>query len=233
MRVIDLSQLRELARAALNTITAGGLNAEKHAEFVYLPPGEDSPLELVITQEKFFADDAPPGKYRFRVLAPDGAVIEEGEGVKFELRPASEREQAAPSGARAIASATSIMLHHSSAEVERAHRRLREEEDRCDKLKALAAVLEEGLRERDREIAQLKLELEAKGEDEFTEFAEVIGQVVVRALGLDAGAEPAPGTDVAVEVVVTAVRKSADAQRAIRELVGDAPLKRLGIGGAS
>jgi hypothetical protein len=221
----DVSQLRKRAKKAIDTITVGGLDPDDHCKFFYLLNG-DQPFE--IAQEKFFDEQAPPGRYRFRVVDAKGVVIAEGDGEHLEFR-AGDGEDERPNGHAAMARTVSSLCHSSAAEVERAHRRLREEEERNDNLKQHQLVLEAALCDRDRKIAELRAELETARDEDLGEFAEILGQIAIRVLGLDQQ-DPARAED--LEIVLNAVSKSQEVQAQLQQICGEAPLRRLGIGGA-
>ncbi|EYF01893.1 Hypothetical protein CAP_7661 [Chondromyces apiculatus DSM 436] len=230
MKRLDLSVLRVRAKKALDALEAGGLDPIEFAEFVYTPEGDQT--ENVISHEAFFDPEAPAGRYAFRVLNGQGAIVAEGEGFKLELRAGGAQEHL--TGAGAVAAACGRVLAHNAFEVERCQRRLADEERRNDTLRAKVDELEEVMRLRNRRIAQLELELESGGADEFSELMEVFGEVAMRAFGLDEpGDQGRKDKGVAFEVVVDVVRRNADVQRSIRQVVGDAPLMALGIGGES
>jgi hypothetical protein len=219
----DISQLRKDARRAINTITVGSLDPEDHCEFFYLLNGTEP---FKIAQERFFAEDAPPGRYRFKIKDSKGAVIAQGDGELFEFKA---EEDDRPNGHAAMARTVSSLCHSSAAEVERAHRRLREEEERNDNLKQHQLVLEAALSDRDRTIAELRAELVTARDEDLGEFAEILGQIAIRVLGLDQQ-DPARAED--LEIVLNAVSKSQEVQAQLQQICGEAPLRRLGIGGA-
>jgi hypothetical protein len=225
MKRVSLSKLRERAQAAIDTITVGQLDPGQHCEFYFIPSEGDEPLE--ITQADFFDAEAPPGLYRFRVTGSKGEPIAEGDGAHIEFK-AGDRQEERPNSQASVARLVSSLCNSSSSEVDRAHRRLREEEDRCDELKKTLLTLERTLRERERDIAELQAELEAAKEEDLGEFAEILGQIAIRVLGIDQQ-DPARAED--FEIVLNAVAKSPRAQAEIQRICGEAPLRRLGIGG--
>ncbi len=227
-RRTDLSVLRRRVQDAIDALTAGGISTpERYCTFLFSPTdGED---ELEISREAFFDNEAPPGRYAFEVRDDGGNVTARGEGIRFEIR--GDAEERHVSGQVAFTRAMDRLLQSSSSEVERIGRRLLEEEARSEKLKADLRVYEQALREREGEIAQLQLERELGGGGEFAEAAEIVGQVLVQALGLDLNQPAQTAKD--FEVVIQAVRKSPEAQRAIKQVSGEEPLRRLLEGGAS
>lgn len=225
MKRVSLSKLRERAQKAIDTITIGQLDADKHCEFYFIAAEADEPLE--ITRSDFFDEDAPPGIYQFRVTGRLGELVEQGEGAHIEFK-AGERQEDRPNGQAAVARLVSSLCNSSSSEVERAHRRLREEEDRCDELKRHQVTLEAAIRERDQRITELEAALDAAKEEDLGEFAEILGQIAIRVLGIDQQ-DPKRAAD--FEIVLNAVAKSPKAQAEIQQICGEAALRRLGIGG--
>jgi len=228
-RKLSLSIAQVRVRKALAVLIAAGIDPSERASFFWQSADGEGALE--IAEADFFSPDAPPGVYVFKLFDAGGKVETEFAAVKLEVR-LGESMSHEPNARVALERCASVMLNNAASEVDRGARRLTEAEAQIDKLRNERRALDEQIRERDAKIAGLERALdEADQGDDMARFADVLGEIAIRVLGLDAE-DASNETAGAVETVLEAIRRSADAQRALSADGAGPALRLLGIGNA-
>ncbi|WP_437679976.1 hypothetical protein [Sorangium sp. So ce131] len=225
-RVISIGVVRKRARKAVDTLRVANLDPDEFTRFSWAP-GASEPLRE-ISEDEFFQEDAPAGVYTFELLDEEGNAREKISGAKLELR-AEDAEQR-PHSLADVARSASILVNNAAAEAERAARRLKDEEERVDKLRELLGLKDDRIRELESENAEQARRIEElESDDDLGELGEVLREVLVQWLG----EAPTDQHAQALEVVLEVIRRSADVQRALQLAGAGESLRLLGIGGPS
>ncbi len=224
-RNLSIGVLRQRVGRYTNTLVADGPTAttkpEDYLIFEYQQPEESE--WLLITQEEFDADNAPPGKYRVQFYHDTDPVTQEHRFTEQTAEIKIERlDRESPGKLRDMERCAAGLVHTANSESSRAHARLESEEKRHDATKEKLRLKEDRVAELQAMCIGLQAQLEAADDTEESAFGEIVVALLAKWLGMD-GAQVNAERAQAIEIIVRTARTNIAVQRAlIKAGAGDA-----------
>lgn len=237
-RQVSLLSLREKVKNLISDLEAD-LAGEARikpldlCEFLYITGDEE---ELEIPFSEFIDNPKPaPGKYRFKLWTaePEPKLEKVIDAIHYEVNE-SEQRDAGTNPLREMTLAAQRLTNLSASETERMARRLRDEENKTDKLKLEIDGYKMSITKLHGDIAGLELELDKalEGGDDTERFANVLGSIIMRVMGLDGdgGNDTDADKAKALEDLLEVIRKSQEVQLALSNAGAGKSMLLLGMG---